>query len=137
MTPSIIYNILNSRITEIAARVLLTFPFWGSGLSKLINFNTEAVPEMEKYGLQPAVAIAVLTIIVQLGGSLLVILKKATWLGAGALGVFTFLTIVLVHTFWKLEGEHALFAFYTATEHVGMIGGLIGIAILSIRPRQP
>ena len=134
MTPNWVYAILSNRGTEIAARVLLTFPFWGSGLAKLLNFPG-GMAEMSRFGLEPAWLFNTLTIIVQLGGSALVIANKRTWLGAGALGVFTALTILIVHTFWNLEGERAVIAFHTAGEHVGMIGAFILVSILSLRPR--
>lgn len=130
MTPQWVAAILSSRATEFAARVLLTFPFWGSGLAKLIDFPG-GVAEMEQFGLTPGVAYNVATIIVQLGGSALIIFNRMTWLGAGALGVFTALTIPLVHAFWRLEGERGIVAFHTATEHVGMIGGLVLVSILA------
>src|SRR4051812_21992864 len=134
MTPRWIDTVLESRATEIAARVLLTFPFWGSGLAKLLDFSG-GMAEMQQFGLEPAWLYNLLTIIVQLGGSALIIFKRWTWLGAGALGVFTLLTILVVHAFWRLDGEHGIVAFHTATEHVGMIGALILVSILALRPR--
>jgi transmembrane protein len=50
--------------------------------------------------------------------------------------VFTFLTILIVHAFWRLEGERAITALHTAGEHVGMIGALILVSILALRPRS-
>lgn len=126
--------LLSGRAVELAARVVLTFPFWGSGLDKLFNF-TGAVAEMRMFGLEPAPTVALAVILVQLGGSALVILNRPAWLGAGTLGVFTLLTIPIVHHFWALEGAASVHAFHTATEHVGMIGGLVAIAALSVRPR--
>jgi transmembrane protein len=73
----------------------------------------------------------VLTIVTQLGGSLLIILNRWTWLGAGALAVFTALTIPLVHNFWDKDGAAAVGAFHTATEHVTVIGALMIVSILS------
>ena len=133
MPPSPINAILSSRVTEIIARVIFTFPFWGSGLAKLIDFRG-GVAEMEMFGLTPGWLYNIATIIVQLGGSALIITRRHTWLGAGALGVFTALTILIVHRFWALEGEHGLVAFHTATEHIGMIGALILVSILAQRP---
>jgi len=132
MTPHFIRRVLKVPALEVGARVLLTFPFWGSGLAKLIDF-AGGVAEMAAFGLEPAVAYNIATIIVQLGGSALIIVNRSAWLGAGALAVFTALTIPIVHHFWALEDDRALHAFHTATEHVGMIGALIAIAILSIR----
>ncbi|GGG00398.1 hypothetical protein GCM10010924_30840 [Rhizobium wenxiniae] len=44
------------------ARTVLTFMFWASGLSKLIDFNA-GVAEMAHFGLEPAVAFNIATII--------------------------------------------------------------------------
>lgn len=113
------------------ARVALTFPFWGSGLAKLIDFNA-GTAEMAQFGLEPAALFNIGTIIVQLGGSILVIANRYVWLGAGALALFTALTIPLVHHFWSIPDEpFRTIAFHTATEHVGMIGGLLAIAIMA------
>jgi len=120
---------------EAIARILLTFPFWGSGLAKLIDFQG-GVAEMAMFGLNPPAAFNIAVIITQLGGSALIILNRWTWLGAGALGVFTALTIPLVHHFWSLEGERGIVAFHTATEHVGMIGALVVVSILAARSNR-
>lgn len=132
MTPPPISALLSSRWTGCLARVLLTFPFWGSGLAKVIDFPG-GVAEMAAFGLEPAVGFNIAVAATQLVGSVLIILNVATWLGAGALGIFTALTIPIVHHFWSLDGERAIIAFHTATEHVGMIGALILVSILSVR----
>lgn len=135
MTPQPIETILESHFVRGAARVLLTFPFWGSGLAKLIDFQG-GVAEMQMFGLHPGWFYNIATIVVQLAGSALIILNRATWLGAGALGVFTALTIPIVHHFWRLEGERGLAAFHTAGEHIGMIGALILVSILALQTRR-
>ena len=133
--PRVIEAILASPAIERLARIILCFPFWGSGLGKLLDFPG-GVAEMAHFGLNPPALFNILVIITQLGGSALIILNRHTWLGAGALGVFTALTIPLVHHFWSLEGERAIIAFHTATEHVGMIGALVLVSILSARQRS-
>jgi transmembrane protein len=134
MTPRWIETLLSSSMMETTARVVLTFPFWGSGLAKLLNFSG-GMAEMSHFGLEPAWFYNSLTIFVQLVGSGLIITNRLTWLGAGALGVFTFLTIPIVHAFWRFEGEQAIRAFHTAGEHVGMIGALIIVSILAARSK--
>lgn len=132
---TLVERLLNLSAAEVIARIVLTFPFWGSGLAKLIGFEA-GVAEMAQFGLEPAAAFNIATVIVQLGGSLLIIQGRYAWLGAGALGVFTGLTILLVHRFWAIVDEpFRTIAFHTATEHIGMIGGLLAIAILAARPR--
>ncbi|MCG7392431.1 DoxX family protein [Microvirga sp. ACRRW] len=135
MTPRWVEAILSSRITEIAARVLFTFPFWGSGLAKLLDFSG-GMAEMSHFGLEPAWLFNSLTIFVQLTGSALIIFNRGTWFGAAMLGVFTFLTIPIVHAFWRLEGERAITAFHTAGEHMGMIGALVLVSILAARSKE-
>lgn len=61
----------------------------------------------------------------------LIIMQRWTWAAAGALGVFTLLTIALVHRFWMFDGLRHTIALYTAEEHIGMIGGLIAVSILA------
>jgi transmembrane protein len=109
------------------ARIVLTFAFWGSGLSKLIDFPG-GVAEMAHFGLEPAVAYNIATIITQIGGSLLVIFNRYTWLGAGALAVFTALTVPLVHHFWTMEEPFRTMEFHVAMEHITVIGGLMVVA---------
>ncbi|MFT8244400.1 DoxX family protein [Roseomonas sp. BN140053] len=133
MTPAWVRTLLAPAATEALGRILLTFPFWGSGLAKLLDFSG-GMGEMRQFGLEPAWLFNVATVIVQLGGSALIIARRGVWLGAGALGIFTLLTILIVHRFWALEGIMGVVSFHTATEHVGMIGALILVSILALRP---
>jgi transmembrane protein len=128
--PGAIVRLLDQTWFLVLARIILTFAFWGSGLAKLINFQ-EGVAEMAMFNLPNPTLMNILTIITQLGGSLLIIFNRWTWLGAGALAVFTLLTIPLVHKFWALPAPDSIKAFHTATEHVTVIGGLMIVSILS------
>jgi len=112
----------------VLARVLLTFPFWLSGIVKTADFSG-AIGEMHHFGLEPPALFAVATILVQLGGAILVILGRAVWLGAGTLIVFTLLTIPIAHDFWRLTGEQAMMEMFFAIEHIGMVGGLLLAAV--------
>jgi len=126
-----IQQVLRVPAVTLTARIALTFPFWSSGLMKLFDFEAGAA-EMARFGLIPAGAFNTATILVQLIGSLLIIANRLAWLGAGALGVFTALTVFLVHRFWAITEEpFRTIAFHTATEHVGIIGGLVAISILA------
>ncbi|MCM2474090.1 DoxX family protein [Rhizobium sp. CG5] len=126
---------MNSLVTSLTgttwfgyvARTILTFMFWASGLSKLLDFSA-AMGEMRHFGLEPAPLFAVATIIVQLTGSALVILNRWTWLGAGALAVFTVLTIPIAHHFWTMEEPFRTIEFHVAMEHISVIGALMVVA---------
>ncbi|HEY0235030.1 MAG TPA: DoxX family membrane protein [Afipia sp.] len=54
---------------------LLTFPFWGSGLSKLIDFSG-GTAEMAGFGLKPAVLFNAFVLVTQLLGSAAIILNR-------------------------------------------------------------
>ncbi|MFB2551043.1 DoxX family protein [Ensifer soli] len=125
--PAIIETIVNARWFGLLARVVLTYMFWASGLAKLIDFNG-ALGEMAHFGLQPAALFAIATIVVQIGGSALIIADRHTWLGAGALGVFTALTIPIAHGFWAMEEPMRTLEFYVVMEHITVIGALMVVA---------
>ena len=122
---------LRAPATAAAARIVLCLPFWWSGLSKLLDFSG-GTAEMAALGLEPAWLFNALTILVQLGGSLLVILNRWTWLGAGALGVFTALATVMAHRFWTLDGIERVRELNTFLEHLAIIAGFVLVAILGV-----
>lgn len=109
------------------ARILLTYMFWASGIAKLVDFQA-GVGEMAHFGLNPPAVFAIATIIVQLVGSALIILNRWTWLGAGALGVFTLLTIPIAHNFWAMEEPFKTIEFYVVMEHISIVGALMVVA---------
>ncbi|WP_231712557.1 DoxX family protein [Vineibacter terrae] len=131
-TPRTVTAILEARAFGILARVLLTFVFWTSGLAKLLEFTANAAM-MAELDLHPGWAFNAATLVVQIGASLLIIIGHWTWLAAGALAVFTVLTIPIAHPFWIKEGEAAFRDMTVALEHVSVIGGLLLAAILSRR----
>ncbi len=81
--PNFIARILDWPWFALLARIVLTFPFWGSGIGKSLNFQ-DTVAEMTQYGLKPPALIALLVIFTQLGGSLLIVAHRRTWSGAGS-----------------------------------------------------
>ncbi|WP_458096763.1 DoxX family protein [Roseomonas sp. WA12] len=127
-TPRPFAALLDSPVFGVLMRVVVTFPFWASGLAKLLDFGG-AQAEMGMFGLHPTAPFAVAVILTQLIGSALVIHGRHAWLGAGVLAVFTLLTIPLVHAFWAKSGPEAIGAMHVAVEHLGLCGGLALAAI--------
>lgn len=123
-------NALDSRWLWITARILLAVVFLSSGLAKLIDFQG-GLAEMRAAGLEPDWLFNIATIVVLIGGSVLLLLDRALWLGAGALALFLLLTIVVVHRFWALPEPQAKEAMFWALEHTTVVGGLIAAAIAS------
>lgn len=130
MTPALIAAFLDARWLARVGAILLTAPFWLSGISKLCDLQG-ALEEARRLGLQPAWLVVGATLLVQIGGSLLVITGSMAWLGAGALAVFTATATLIAHRFWRLADAAArLPARNIFMTNVGLIGGLIVIAIL-------
>ena len=133
MTPGFIAALLEAPWFAVFTRVLLTFMFWASGLGLLANYG-QSVEIFASLGFSQPALVVIATAATQLIGSALVISGRYVWLGAGMLGVFTFLTILLVHHFWAMpEGPQKVNSFHTATEHLSVIGALILVSIFMQR----
>lgn len=136
MTPQPISFLLEARGFARLAAVLLTLPYWTSGIAKLFDLDG-AFAEATHFGLSPVWLVVAATILVQIGGSALVILGRLSWLGAGALGVFTAVATLIAHPFWQVANPMQRFhERNTFLEHVGLIGGFMLAAILSHRKGQ-
>jgi transmembrane protein len=123
--------VLQAPATAAATRVVLCLPFWWSGLNKLFDFSS-GTAEMAALGMEPAGLFNALTIVVQLGGSLLVILNLWTWLGAGALGVFTALATVLAHQFWTLDGLERVRELNAFLEHFALVAAFVLVSMIGV-----
>lgn len=131
MTPPLLLWLLTQGWFVFAALLLLTLPFWSSGLLKLADIPG-AIEEVRQLGLKPARMVVAATILVQLGGSLLVLTRSAAWVGAGSLAVFTILATTLAHPFWvKADPATRMRQRTVSLEHVGLIGGLMLAASVS------
>ncbi|MDO9367774.1 MAG: DoxX family protein [Sphingopyxis sp.] len=128
--PTLLARLLGDNRFAVLAATLLTLPYWTSGFAKLFDLGG-ALGEARHFGLEPAALTVALTILVQIGGSALVILGRKAWLGAGALGVFTAIATLIAHPYWEVVDPVARFdERNTFLEHVGLIGGLVLAAIL-------
>jgi transmembrane protein len=121
--------ILENGFAALVARIVLTFVFWSAGLAGLLDFANR-VEEMRFFGLEPAPVFAVLTSLWLLLGSALIILNRGAWLGAGALAVFTVITIPIAHHFWDMSEPQRTGEFHMVMEHITVIGGLAVAAML-------
>ena len=132
-TPAPIARLLEDNRFAILAATLLTLPYWTSGIAKLTDLPG-ALGEARYFGLEPAMLTVAATILVQIGGSLLIIVGRQAWLGAGALGVFTAIATLIAHPFWQVADPMTRFhERNTFLEHIGLIGGLMLAAIMRDR----
>ena len=127
-TPRWVRTILRAPLIWPAARLALVSAFLIGGLTKLSDFSA-AIAEQEHFGLTPGWLWAALAIIVELGGSALVMLGWRVWLGAGGLGVLTAVAMLTANDFWHLIGHDRFMALNAFFEHLGLIAGLVIVSI--------
>jgi len=131
-----IAKLLAYRWFGVFARALLTLPYWASGTAKLADIGS-ALLEVQKFHLHPAPVVLSLSILIEIGGSIAVIIGRWTWLAAGAQGVFTILAALIAYPFWTLSDPALRFNSRNALlEHVGLVGGLMLAAILAGQERR-
>lgn len=123
---------LDDTYTVIMLKVVLTALFWSAGIFGVFNFG-EVVKEVVAVGLPAPRLLAVATIVIQLGGSLLIITNAANlgWMGAVVLAAFTLATIPLGHAFWTFSEPQRTAELHIALEHITVVGGLLISAVYS------
>ncbi|WP_175720098.1 DoxX family protein [Burkholderia anthina] len=110
-------------------RLALVSAFLIGGVAKALDFNG-AVAEQAHFGLQPAALWAVLAIAVEIGGSLCIVFRRFTWLGAGSLGMLTLVAMGVANDFWNQTGAARFMALNSFFEHLGLIAALVLATVL-------
>jgi uncharacterized membrane protein YphA (DoxX/SURF4 family) len=134
--PSWVAAILDWRWTWVAARAALTGAYVFGGVVKLSNFHG-AIAEQERFGLYPGWLWAAAAIVVELGGSALIISGRLVWLGAGAIGVLTAIATLVANDFWTKHGPAQVMAVNGFLEHIGLIAGMVLIAFIAGSVKRP
>jgi uncharacterized membrane protein YphA (DoxX/SURF4 family) len=94
-------RIISSPIIYFVALLGLCAAYLQGGIDKVLDFQGAAA-EVRHFGLEPAVPMAVATIITELCGSTLILIGAFRWLGALWLAGFTLLAMLLANRFWEL-----------------------------------
>lgn len=97
------------------------------GIFKLLNFGG-AIAEMNHFGMAPAAPLAVATIAVEIGASLLVLTGYWRWLGALVLAGFTLFATFIANRFREMTMPDRFMATNAFFEHLGLTGGLLLVA---------
>ena len=117
----------------LVGRILLAAIFIWAGLGKIAGF-AGTVGYIQSVGLPAAQPLAVLTIVVELGGGLLLVLGwKARW-AAAALFVFSFLAAVFVHAFWASAPEQAYMQQVQFMKNLAIMGGMLYVVVYGSGP---
>ena len=112
----------------LAARVLLAQVFIVSGFGKLKAFTATA-SFMSNLGIPASQTMLVLTIALELGGGILLVLGwQARWLAIAFFG-FTFITAVVVHPFWSAEAQSVGGQLNNFMKNLAIMGGMLYVVI--------
>jgi transmembrane protein len=132
--PVSVAEALTNPATLLFGRICITAPFVWAGLMKLLDWQG-GVTEMAHAGLHPAWVFNLAALATELGGSAAVILNRGTWLGAGALGIFTVMATFLAHRFWDLTGEARGMEINTFLEHATISAAFIFVTVCDLQRR--
>ncbi|HWT98404.1 MAG TPA: DoxX family protein [Terriglobales bacterium] len=124
--------VLGSGLLHRLALLALCAAYLQGGLSKALDFDT-AVAEMQHFNLEPAAPIAVATIALEIGASLLILSGYLRWLAALALAGFTLMASFLANPFWSAMPPERLAMANAFFEHLGLAGGFLLVAWQDVR----
>jgi transmembrane protein len=133
-TPAVVARLLDNDVTLFVARIGLVSPYVASGVSKLFDWGA-GLAEMSHVGLHPSWVFNLSVLVTELLASTLILANRYVWLGAGALGVFTVLTIFLAHGFWAYSGAERAMEMAKFFEHLTICAAFILITVVDIRKR--
>lgn len=120
-------NALN-RYGPLAGRILIVLIFVLSGFGKITGFEG-TVGYIASKGLPLPQLAAIGSIIVELGGGILLIIGwKARW-AAAAMLVFTALAALFFHNFWAVPPDQAQNQMIHFMKNISMIGGLLFVVV--------
>ena len=105
------------------------------GIQKLVDFGG-AVAEAQHFGLSPAMAFAVATIVTELVGSALILSGFYRWFGALWLAGFTLVATFLANRFWELPMPDRFMVENAFFEHLGLVGGFLLVAWHDLKKRE-
>ncbi len=117
----------------VVGRFLLALVFVLAGFSKIAGF-AGTVGYMQSKGMPAAQVLAVLTIVLEIGGGLALIAGwQARW-AALALAGFTAIETLIFHNFWAMPEAQKMMQQQAFMKNLAIIGGLLLVAALGAGP---
>jgi len=114
-------------ISALAGRILLASLFVLSGFNKITGFAGTA-GYMASKGLPMAEVLLVLTILVELGGGLMLILGYRARMAALAIFLFIIPVTLVFHNFWAVPAAEAQMQMIQFMKNLAIMGGMLYIA---------
>jgi putative oxidoreductase len=117
-----------NRFGPLLGRLLIAFIFLFAGFGKITGFEG-TVGYIASKGLPLPELGAIGAAIVEIGGSLLLIVGWNARLAAAALFVFTAMTALLFHNFWAMPADQAQGQMIHFMKNMAMMGGLLYVVV--------
>ena len=117
------------------ALLLLVAAYLQGGIDKALDF-AGAVGEMQHFGLQPAAPLALATIALELGASMMILAGRLRWLGALALAAFTLAANFVANRYWSAPAADRFMLENGFFEHLGLVGGFLLVAWVDRHERK-
>jgi len=118
-------NIIAQRFGPILGRMLFAALFIPAGVHKIMGFST-TLGYMTSKGLPMADVLLVLTIIIELGGGLMLLLGWHARLAALTIALFLIPVTVIFHGFWNIEdAQQMMTQQHMFMKNMAIIGGLL------------
>lgn len=112
---------------SLVGRILLALLFVPAGISKIGGF-AGTVGYIGSVGLPLPTLGAVIAIIVEVGGGLLLLAGFGTRLAALALAVFTLVATFFFHNFWSVPADMVMMQQLMFFKNIAVVGGLLMVA---------
>jgi len=112
----------------LAARVFMATVFFVSAVEKSLNFS-RATNEFAKDNIPGGRLAVVFTIFLHLVASVCLVAGWYVTEMALSLALFTLIATALVHDFWNMSGDERLARSRIALANLGLIGGLLLLAV--------
>lgn len=118
----------NSRpLVLLAGRILIAAIFLNAGIRKLLGF-AGTVGYFTKLGFPAPEFFAVLAIVIEVGGSLLLIVGWKTRWVASLLALFVLIAAFAAHRFWQFDAAQYANQMNHFMKNLAIIGGLLFVA---------
>jgi putative oxidoreductase len=117
----------------LVGRVLLALIFIIAGYGKITGFEG-TVGYMQAYNVPMTQVLAVLAIIVELGGGLMIAVGwKARW-AAAAIFIFVLIASFIFHAFWAVPADQAQLQNIMFMKNLAIMGGMLYIIVYGSGP---
>jgi transmembrane protein len=136
VVPEQIARLLDNQEMLLTAQISLASPFPIAGTINLFD-RQAGVEEMSLLGLRPGWLFYVASMVVEHGGSVLIVFNRLTWLGASERGFFTLIATCLGRRFWELNGASSVVQLNSFLEHAAIWAAFILVTVVAQRDGWP